>query len=63
LTGGVVFRALTHALNCYDVPAVKLRALALRTNTVSHTAFRGFGGPQGVVLMEDVLRHVAAATG
>lgn len=63
LTGGVVFRALTHALNCYEVPAVKLRALSLRTNMVSHTAFRGFGGPQGVVLMEDVLRHVAAATG
>ncbi|MBR0682715.1 xanthine dehydrogenase molybdopterin binding subunit [Roseomonas eburnea] len=63
LTPGVVFRAITHALNCYDVPAVKLTALALRTNTVSHTAFRGFGGPQGVLLMEDVIRGVARATG
>ncbi|MBW6398129.1 xanthine dehydrogenase molybdopterin binding subunit [Roseomonas sp. HJA6] len=63
LTPGVVFRALTHALNCYDVPAVRLTALALRTNTVSHTAFRGFGGPQGVLLMEDVIRGVARATG
>ena len=63
LTPGVVFRAVTHALNCYDVPAVTLTALALRTDTVSHTAFRGFGGPQGVLLMEDVIRAVARATG
>jgi len=62
LTPGVVFRAVTHALNCYDVPDVRLTALALRTDTVSHTAFRGFGGPQGVLLMEDVIRTVARAT-
>jgi len=63
LTPGVVFRSLTHALNCYDVPAVHLTALALRTDTVSHTAFRGFGGPQGVLLMEEVIRAVARGTG
>ena len=63
LTPGVVFRAVTHALNCYDVADVTLTALALRTDTVSHTAFRGFGGPQGVLLMEDVIRGVAQATG
>jgi xanthine dehydrogenase large subunit len=63
LTPGVVFRAATHALNCYDVPDVRITALALRTDTVSHTAFRGFGGPQGVLLMEDVIRAVARATG
>lgn len=63
LTPGVVFRAVTHALNCYDVAAVRLTALALRTDTVSHTAFRGFGGPQGVLLMEDVISAVARATG
>ena len=63
LTPGVVFRSLTHALNCYDVPAVRLTGLALRTDTVSHTAFRGFGGPQGVLLMEDVIRGVARETG
>lgn len=63
LTPGVVFRSLTHALNCYDVPAVRLTGLALRTNSVSHTAFRGFGGPQGVLLMEDVIRGVTRATG
>jgi xanthine dehydrogenase large subunit len=63
LSGGVVFRAITHAVNCYDVPALRLRAVACRTNTVSHTAFRGFGGPQGVVLIEDVILRVARATG
>jgi xanthine dehydrogenase large subunit len=63
LTPGVVFRAATHALNCYDVPDVRITALALRTDTVSHTAFRGFGGPQGVLLMEEVIRGVARGAG
>jgi xanthine dehydrogenase large subunit len=61
LSGGVVFRAVTHALNAYDVPAVRVIGLACKTNTVSNTAFRGFGGPQGVVLMEDVVERVARA--
>ncbi|WP_368040684.1 xanthine dehydrogenase molybdopterin binding subunit [Roseicella sp. DB1501] len=63
LTAGVVFRAITHALGCCDVPDVALRALACRTNTVSHTAFRGFGGPQGALLIEDVVHRVAGALG
>jgi xanthine dehydrogenase large subunit len=63
MSGGVVFRAVTHALNCCDVPDVKVTGLAVKTNTVSHTAFRGFGGPQGALLMEDVVHRVAAATG
>ena len=63
MSGGVVFRAVTHALNCCDVPAVTLTAQAVKTNTVSNTAFRGFGGPQGALLMEDVIHRIAAATG
>jgi xanthine dehydrogenase large subunit len=63
MSGGVVFRAVTHAVNCCDVPAVRITGLAVRTNTVSHTAFRGFGGPQGALLMEDVVHRVAAACG
>lgn len=63
LSGGVVFRAVTHALNCCDVPDVAITGLAVKTNTVSHTAFRGFGGPQGALLMEDVIHRVAHATG
>jgi xanthine dehydrogenase large subunit len=63
LTPGVVFRAVTHALNCMDVPNVTITGLACKTNTVSNTAFRGFGGPQGVLLMEDVTRQVGRALG
>ncbi len=63
LSGGVVFRAVTHALGPCDVPAVELTAQAVRTNSVSHTAFRGFGGPQGALLIEDVVHRVAAALG
>ncbi|MFZ6762963.1 xanthine dehydrogenase molybdopterin binding subunit [Pseudoroseomonas sp. WGS1072] len=63
LSGGVIFRAVTHALNAYDVPAVRITGLACRTNTVSNTAFRGFGGPQGALLMEDVLHGAARALG
>jgi xanthine dehydrogenase large subunit len=63
LSAGVVFRAVTHALNCMDVPDVRIAGMACKTNTVSNTAFRGFGGPQGVLLMEDVTRRVARALG
>lgn len=63
MSGGVVFRAVTHAVNCCDVPALTLTAQAVKTNTVSNTAFRGFGGPQGALLMEDVIHRVAAACG
>jgi xanthine dehydrogenase large subunit len=63
LSGGVIMRAVTHALNCYDVPDVRITGLVAKTNTVSNTAFRGFGGPQGVLLMEEVLHRVAAAIG
>ncbi len=63
MSGGVVFRAITHAVNCCDVPDVAITGCAVKTNTVSHTAFRGFGGPQGALLMEDVVHRVAAACG
>jgi xanthine dehydrogenase large subunit len=59
MSGGVVFRALTHAMNCFAAPTLRLECCAVKTNHVSNTAFRGFGGPQGALLMEDVL-HVAA---
>ncbi|NKC30351.1 xanthine dehydrogenase molybdopterin binding subunit [Roseomonas sp. BU-1] len=63
MSGGVVFRSITHALNCCDVADVAITGCAVRTNTVSHTAFRGFGGPQGALLMEDVVHRIAAACG
>ena len=63
LSPGVIMRSVTHALNCCHVAAVRVRGLACKTNTVSNTAFRGFGGPQGVLLMEDALFRVATALG
>ena len=63
MSGGVVFRSITHAVNCCDVPDVEITGCAVKTNMVSHTAFRGFGGPQGALLMEDVVHRVAAACG
>lgn len=63
LSGPVTDRALFHADNCYFYPAVRLRSEPLRTNTVSNTAFRGFGGPQGMVGAERFIEEVALATG
>ncbi len=63
MSGGVIFRAVTHALGPCDVPDLELTAQAVKTNTVSNTAFRGFGGPQGALLIEDVVHRIAAATG
>jgi xanthine dehydrogenase large subunit len=63
LSGPVTDRALFHAENCYFVPDVELRSLPLKTNTVSNTSFRGFGGPQGMVGGERVIEEIAFALG
>jgi xanthine dehydrogenase large subunit len=63
LSGPVTDRALFHCDNAYFLPAVKAVSAPLHTNTVSNTAFRGFGGPQGMVGMERVIDEVAFATG
>ena len=55
----VADRAMLHADNAYFVPAMRITSHRLRTNTQSATAFRGFGGPQGMVGIERVLDHVA----
>ena len=59
LTPGVVARALTHTDNAYWIPHFRAVGYACRTNRQSNTAFRGFGGPQGVVVMEDALDRIA----
>ncbi len=59
----VADRAMLHADNCYWLPAIRIESHRLRTNTQSATAFRGFGGPQGMVGIERVLDHVAFAVG
>ncbi|MEO1249890.1 MAG: xanthine dehydrogenase molybdopterin binding subunit, partial [Pseudomonadota bacterium] len=63
LSGPVTDRALFHADNCYYYPDVRLVSQPLKTNTVSNTAFRGFGGPQGMVGGERLIEEVAFATG
>jgi xanthine dehydrogenase large subunit len=59
LTPGVVGRALTHTDNAYWIPHFRAVGYACRTHKQSNTAFRGFGGPQGVVVMEDALDRIA----
>lgn len=59
----VADRAMLHADNAYHLEHVSIRSHRLRTNTQSNTAFRGFGGPQGMVGIERVLDHVAFAVG
>ncbi|MCC8430894.1 xanthine dehydrogenase molybdopterin binding subunit [Reyranella aquatilis] len=59
MTPGVVTRALTHTDNAYWIPHFRAVGYACRTHKQSNTAFRGFGGPQGVVVMEDALDRIA----
>jgi len=63
LSGPVTDRALFHADNCYFIPDVELRSQPLKTNTVSNTAFRGFGGPQGMLGGERMIEEIAYALG
>lgn len=63
LSSGVVDRAMFHADNAYWMPAVHIASKRLKTNTVSNTAFRGFGGPQGMLSIEHVMDQIAWATG
>ena len=56
-------RAMFHVDNAYYFPAVNIRSQRTFTNTVSNTAFRGFGGPQGMLAGERIIEGVARATG
>jgi xanthine dehydrogenase large subunit len=59
----VLDRALFHLDNAYYVPALRFAGQACRTNLPSNTAFRGFGGPQGMVVVEDAIQRVAERLG
>ncbi|MFK7746244.1 MAG: xanthine dehydrogenase molybdopterin binding subunit [Roseobacter sp.] len=59
----VADRAMLHADNAYFLPAVRITSHRLRTNMQSATAFRGFGGPQGMLGIERVMDHIAADSG
>ncbi len=59
----VADRAMLHADNAYFLPAVRIVSHRLKTNTQSATAFRGFGGPQGMMGIERVMDHIAHTLG
>ncbi|WP_051379025.1 xanthine dehydrogenase molybdopterin binding subunit [Derxia gummosa] len=63
LSGPVNDRAIFHADNAYYLPAVEIVSHRARTHTVSNTAYRGFGGPQGMVAIEAVLDDIARTLG
>jgi xanthine dehydrogenase large subunit len=63
LSPGVVDRAMFHAGNGYWLPDVAIASRRLKTNTVSNTAFRGFGGPQGMIAIERVMDAIARERG
>ena len=56
-------RAMLHAANAYNIPAMRVESHRLRTHTQSNTAFRGFGGPQGMLGCERMMDHIAHALG
>ena len=63
LSQAVALRAMCHADNAYHIPNMRITSHRCRTNTQSNTAFRGFGGPQGILGMERVIDHVAHELG
>ncbi|MFT7221338.1 MAG: xanthine dehydrogenase large subunit [Candidatus Azotimanducaceae bacterium] len=63
LSEGIVDRAMFHADNAYHYPAVRINGYRCKTNTVSNTAFRGFGGPKGMIAAEAMLDDIARAVG
>ena len=52
-------RAIYHIDNAYYIPNIDLVSYRCKTNTVSNTAFRGFGGPQGMFCIENIIENIA----
>ena len=63
LSLGVNDRAMFHADNAYFYPAARIHSRRVRTDTVSNTAFRGFGGPQGMLFAERMMDAAAITLG
>ena len=63
LSGPVADRAIFHADNAYFLSDVAIASYRCKTNTQSHTAFRGFGGPQGVIVIEAIIGDIARQLG
>ncbi len=63
LSEPVLARALCHIDNAYWIPGIRVHGRIARTHKTSQTAFRGFGGPQGMLVVEDVLGRAAPVLG
>jgi xanthine dehydrogenase large subunit len=63
LSDAIVDRAMFHTDNAYFLPAARICGHRVKTHTVSNTAFRGFGGPQGMLVIENIVEQIATATG
>lgn len=59
LSDAIVDRAMFHCDNTYYLPNVYIQGLRCKTHTVSNTAFRGFGGPQGMIVIETIIDEIA----
>jgi len=59
LTNAILARALFHIDNCYFIPNLRVIGKAYKTNLPSNTAFRGFGGPQGMAVIENIIDRIA----
>jgi xanthine dehydrogenase molybdopterin binding subunit/xanthine dehydrogenase small subunit len=59
----VTDRALFHLDNSYYIPHAEFSGQAMKTNVASNTAFRGFGGPQGMLVIEEVIDRIARRLG
>ncbi|KAH7618960.1 putative Xanthine dehydrogenase 1 [Nannochloris sp. 'desiccata'] len=59
LSHSIMDRALMHCENCYNIPHLRATGYVCRTNMPSNTAFRGFGGPQGMIVTEEIVDRIA----
>ncbi|WP_434965107.1 xanthine dehydrogenase molybdopterin binding subunit [Brevibacterium casei] len=63
LSEPVLTRAMCHIDNAYWVPNIRVHGRVAKCHKTSQTAFRGFGGPQGMLVMEDILGRIAPQLG
>ena len=59
LSMAILERAMLHAENAYYIPNIRILGRMWRTNTAPNTAFRGFGGPQGIANIENIVHRIA----
>lgn len=63
LSASVLERAMFHSDNCYSLKDMRVRGQVCFTNQSSNTAFRGFGGPQGMLIVENWIERIAHELG